>query len=357
MCSYVCILLHILLQVLLTLGEALESGDYEINWTRCADLPAPMYGASVAVSDQNVYVTAGVAPNYDIYQKVFCYNIASDRWSQLPSPDHALGILCMVDGNLNLFGGNNSNLTATNKVSTFISSSNKWIDYYPTMSKNRIKPGVVVYLEHVIVMGGARDITTYNNDIEILNWQQSPLEWKVVDVTLPVPMWTISLTVSGDKLLIVGYTQAKGRSTSVYQFPIKSLLEQPLYSNQLQKYTWVKLASAPHQDAALVRCSNPPVIVGGSCRGRPTSDVNVYSSLENRWKKCASLSGPRINVAVANIYDDTIIVFGGYTSGGSVEAAMESSLTTVQMGKVEESEQKNGYLKILPRSRPRDVTV
>lgn len=347
-----------LLQVLLTLGETLESGDYEINWTRCADLPAPMYGASVAVSDQNVYVAAGVAPNYDIYQKVYCYNIVGDRWSLLPSPEHALGILCMVDGNLNLFGGNNSNYTATNRVSTYISNTNKWIEYFPRMIKNRIKPGVAVYLEHVIVVGGARDITTLNNDIEILNWQQSPLEWKLVDITLPVPMWTISLTISSDKLLIVGYTQAKGRSTSVYQFPVKLLLEQPLYLNhgQLQKHTWNKLSSAPNQDAALVRCSNPPVIVGGSCRGHPTSDVSVYDISENQWKKCGSLSSPRINVAVANIYDDTIIVFGGYTRGGSVEAAMESSLTTVEMGRVEESEQKNGYLKILPRSRSRDVT-
>lgn len=307
-----------------------------------------MYGASVAVSEQNVYVTAGCAPSHDICWKVFCYDTVSDRWSYLPSPDHAFGILCMVDGKLNLFGGNNSDNTATNKVSTFNSRFNKWVSHFPAMLKKRNKPGVAVYLEHVIVAGGARNINTFNDDIEILNWQQLPLQWQQVDVTLPVPMWMISFTISSDNMLIVGYTQAKGRSTSVYQLPIKSILEQPVYSNQMKNHTWKRLCPAPNHDTALVPCSNPPVIVGGNFRGQATADIIVYSISENRWKNCASLSGPRINVAVASIYDDTIIVFGGYTSGRNVEAAMESSLTTVEMGKVEENEDADDYLKLIP---------
>lgn len=335
-----------MLQVSLTLGEALQDDRYQISWTRCANLPVPMYGASVTVGDQHVYITAGVAPEYDVYREIFCYDILSGRWSRLPSPEHSLGILCMVDGKLNLFGGNNSNYTATNKVSTFDSDANKWITHFPTMLKNRIKPGVTVYLEHIIVVGGAKNITTFHDDIEILNWQQSPFEWQIVDITLPVPMWTISFTVSSDKLLIVGYTQAKGRSTSAYQLPVKLLLEPRLYLNQVQDSTWVKLNSAPHHDTALVPWSNPPVIIGGSSRGHPTLDISVYSASENCWQKCASLPSPRINVAVASIYNDTIMVFGGYTSGTNVEAAMVSSLTTVEMGRIEEAEY-DGYLNIV----------
>ena len=311
-------------------------------------MPAPMYGASVAVSEQNVYVTAGCAPNYEICQKVFCYDIVSDRWSYLPSPDHAFGVLCMIDGKLNSFGGNNPDNTATNKVSTFHSVRNRWVKHFPAMLKKRNKPGVAVYLEHIIVAGGARNINTFSDDIEILNWQQSPMEWLQGGGGVPVPMWMISLTISGDKLMIVGYTQAKGRSTSVYQLPVKTMLEPPLYSNQMHNHTWKKLCSTPNHDAALVPCSNPPVIVGGNFHGQATSDITVYSVSENRWKNCASLSGPRISVAVASIYDDTIIVFGGYTSGRNVEAAMESSLTTVEMGKIEENEDDDDYLKLIP---------
>ena len=292
-----------------------------------------MYGASVAVSDQYVYVTAGVAPDYHIYQRVFRYDITNDCWSRLPSPEQSLGILFMVDGKLNILGGNNSDNNATNRVFTLDPDTNKWISHYPDMLKSRILPGVAVYLQHVIVAGGAEDKTSFHDDIEILNSQQSPLQWKRVDITLPVPMWTISLTISSDKLLIVGYYQAKGRSTSVYQLPVKSLFKQPqLHTDQLK---WVKLCSAPHHGAALVPRSNPAVIVGGNFRGCATANISVYNGTENRWTNCSSLSSPRINVAVASIYNDAIIVFGGHTSGANVEAAMESSLTTVEIGKVE----------------------
>ena len=280
-----------------------------------------------------MYVTAGVAPDYDTYQKVFCYDIANDCWSQLPSPEQSLGILFMVDGKLNILGGNNSDNNATNRVFTFDPDTNKWISHYPDMLQSRILPGVAVYLQHVIVAGGAEDKTSFHDDIEILNSQLSPLQWRRVDITLPVPMWTISLTLSGDKLLIVGYYQAKGRSTSVYQLPVRSLLkQQPLHTDQLK---WVKLCSAPHHGAALVPRSNPAVIIGGNFCGCATANISVYNGSENCWTNCASLSSPRINVAVASIYNDTIIVIGGHTSGANVEAAMDSSMTMVEIGKVE----------------------
>ena len=55
-----------------TFGEALQSGKYQIIWTKCADLPAPMYAASVAVDGLNIYVAAGCAPDDLTYQQIFC---------------------------------------------------------------------------------------------------------------------------------------------------------------------------------------------------------------------------------------------------------------------------------------------
>ena len=318
------------------LGEGLCSGNYEINWSRCADLPAPMYGASAAVDGQKIYVAAGCAPDINTYQQIFCYNITSDKWSRLPAPGHTLAILCIVDGKLNAFGGHDEvNKMATNKVSTLTSGTNKWIGYFPNMLNVRSKPGVVVYLEHIIVAGGARDRTNFNDDIEILNWQQPPLQWLRVEISLPVPMWAISLTVSSDKLFIVGYNQIKGRSTSVYQLPVKSLVEQPLYANELRSDdTWIKLCSAPYHDTALVPSSDPPVIVGGNSRGLPTSDISVYSPSGNCWRNCTSLSSSRANVAVETISDDTFIVIGGNTRGPTIEAAMGSTMTLVEIGQL-----------------------
>ena len=319
----------------LGLGEALQSGNYEISWTRCTDLPDPMYGASVAGDNQNIYVAAGCAPNVDTYDKIFWYKIKNGRWSQLPSPGHNLGILCMVDGKLNVFGGHNAvDKTATNLVSTLLPDTNSWIRHYPSMVNVRTKPGVAVYMEYIIAAGGARDKINFNNDIEILNWQQPHLAWERVDVLLPVPMWAMSLTISSDNVYIVGYTQAKGRSASVYQLPVTAILEQGVYSNESPTEYWVKLRSAPHHDTGLVPGSDPPVIVGGNSHGLATNDICVYSPSEKCWKTCALLTSPRINVAVASVYGDSVIVVGGNTKGKTVELAMESALTMVELGKL-----------------------
>ena len=47
-----------------------------------------------------------------------------------------------------------------------------------------------------------------------------------------------------------------------------------------------------------------------------------------------SLTSPRANVAIATISNTTIMAIGGYSKGGSIEAAAESSLTTVEFGKM-----------------------
>ena len=316
-------------------AEGLQSGNYNINWTRCADLPSPMYGASVAGDDEVIYVVAGCAPDVNTYDYIFQYKIKSGRWSRMPGPGHNLGILLMIEGRLNVFGGHNAiDKTASNKISTLTADKKTWIACYPNMTNVRTKPGVVLYKDHIIVAGGARDKNTFNNDIEILNWQQPHLSWKRVDITLPVPMWAMFLTVSGDKLLIVGYSQAKGRSASVYQISAMAILEQPFYSNETPTETWVKLCSAPHHDTTLIPYSDPPVVIGGNSHGLPTMEISFYSALESCWKICGLLSSARINVAVANVCSDSIIVVGGNTKGGTIEAAMCSTLTTVELGQL-----------------------
>ena len=51
-------------------------------------------------------------------------------------------------------------------------------------------------------------------------------------------------------------------------------------------------------------------------------------------KKVDSLTTARMDVEVSLINNNTIIIVGGHTRGGSVEAAMASSLTTVEIGNI-----------------------
>ena len=147
---------------------------------------------------------------------------------------------------------------------------------------------------------------------------------------------TIIIIISGDYIIIVGYSSDLTYST-VYQTTtqeIISSLDQPLSTGAVTRQ-WQKLSSPTHWDTATVPYSNPPVIIGGNdVEDITTSDVSLYDSSKNLWRKVDSLTTARKNIGVALLNSDTIIVVGGNSGGVGIEACMASSLTTVEIGNI-----------------------
>ena len=298
-----------------------------------------MYSAYVAVSNGTIYCT-GTTRNEDNQHDVYCFDTRSNQWKQLPRPGHRLGVLHMVDDKLTIFGGRDSTTGKFhNKVTTYNSKTNSWYSCYPDMLHNRYKPGVITSDDHVIVMGGKNGPDTDLDSIEVMNYRQS-LHWKEVSLHLPVPMYAINPTISGDYITIVGYSDNEGRDKGYYQIStqeIISLLYQPLSTGAVTTQ-WQELSAATYWHTTTVPYSNPPVIIGGKSHSNqgavPTSVVSLYDSSKNLWKKVDSLTTARIATGVSLINNSTIIIIGVNTRGGSVEAAMESSLTTVEIGNI-----------------------
>ena len=291
-----------------------------------------MYDAYVAVSNGTIYCT-GTTPNKDNWHDVYYYDTRSNQWKQLPRPGHCLGVLHMVDNKLTIFGGRDS-ITCKhhNKVTTYNSKTNSWYSCYPDMLHNRSKPGVITSDNHLIVMGGASSPDTILDSIEVMNYHKQ-LQWKEVSVHLPVPMFAIKPTISGDSITIVGYEQGRTRYTRHYQISteeIISSLNQPL-STGAATGQWKKLSPAAHYNTTTVPYSNPPVIIGGSV---PTSDVSLYNSSKKSWRKVDLLTSARGYVGVALLNNNSIIVIGGSSGGVGIEANMASSLTTVEIGNI-----------------------
>ena len=192
----------------------------------------------------------------------------------------------MVDDKLTIFGGRDSTTDQFhNKVTTYNSKTNSWYSCYPDMLHNRSKPGVITSDDHVIVMGGGNSPDTYLDSIEVMNYRQQ-LKWKEVSVYLPVPMWGIKPTISGDYIIIVGYSSDL-RYPTVYQTTtqdIISLLDHPLSTGAVTTQ-WQELSAATYYFTATVPYSNPPVIIGGKSHGNqggaPISDVSLYDSSKN----------------------------------------------------------------------------
>ena len=233
----------------------------------------------------------------------------------------------MVDNTLSIFGGDDPvTHEVHNKVSTYNSNTNSWTSYYPNMIQKRFKPGVVTHGEHVIVMGGEYENNKFHDNIEVMNWRQrSP--WREVLTKLPVPMWAIKPTIAGEHLLIVGYNHAGGRSKGSHQLPVTTITS----SDQVASH-WEQISPAPYYNTVTVPYSNPPLIIGGDVKGVPTSDISLYDTSKKSWIKVDSLTTARKNVGVAD--SNTLIIVGGNTKGGSIEAAMASSLPIVEIGHI-----------------------
>ena len=310
---------------------ALQSDCYQLTWENCTDLPSPMFDASAVHHNGNVYVMAGVAPQDDTHDYVFSYNININEWSRLPPPGHYCGILQILNDKLTVIGGcDNTIKDLTNKISTF--NNNCWSNYFPNMMVPRSKPGVLIYEDHVIVLGGGLG---GSDDIEVLNLAQ-PLQWIKSNMKLPEPMWGISLTTSHDQLYIVGYNVSDGmRSSKAYQIPVDSIISSTDHSpTSGQSVEWATLPSAPHYCTALLPHSYPLVIIGGDVQGVPTSDVAILDITKNKWDRLASLHTARSCVAVVPISHDSILVIGGTKGGRSVEANKASCVSTVEKGTV-----------------------
>ena len=296
-----------------------------------------MYDAYVAVSNGTIYCT-GTTPNVDNRHDVYCYDTRSNQWKQLPRPGHCLGVIHMVDNKVTIFGGADSTTDKIhNKVTTYNSKTNSWYSHYPDMLHNRGKPGVITSDDHVIVMGGKNSSNTDLDSIEVMNYHQQ-LQWKEVSVHLPVSMWNIKPTISGDYITIVGYSQGGSGYSTHYQLPVEEIissLDKPLSTGAVTGQ-WKKRSSATHWNTTTVPYSSPPVIIGGSSRDGtvPTSDVSLYDSSKNSWRKVDSFTSARDSVGVALLNNNSIIVIGGCSGGVDIEASKASSLTTVEIGNI-----------------------
>ena len=143
-------------------------------------------------------------------------------------------------------------------------------------------------------------------------------------------MWSIKPTMAGKHLLMGGFCDDGGCDKRSHQLTVATIIS----SDQVTSH-WEEMSSAFHYDTATVPYSNPPLIIGGcDINDVPTSDINLYDTAKKSWKQIDSLTAARSYVGVATINSDTLIIVGGNTKGGSVEAAMATSLPIVVIGHI-----------------------
>ena len=304
-------------------------------------MPCKLYSASIAASIDysKIYVTAGSSPE-NIYNNVYCYSTQTDDWTLLPHPGHYFGVLHIIDDQLNIFGGGiRKDRKYDNKVTTYSSDANSWYSCYPNMLYKRFKPGIITHHNFVIVMGGINSPDNIHDSIEVMDFRYQR-QWKEVPTRLPVPMYAIKPTLSGDNITVVGYAQVGGRSNGFYQIPVEQIIcsLDNLLTSDSECSQWKELSSAKHWNTATVPYSNPPITVGGKVHenegANATSDISLYDPSKDLWRKVDSLTSVRDCVAVATLDSNSIIVIGGTCGGSGIEEHKASSLAIVQIGEI-----------------------
>ena len=284
-----------------------------------------------------MYVTAGSAPDDNTKNNVFCYNTNTDHWTVLPQSGHRCGVLHMLDDRLTIFGGIDPvTRECLNKVTTYNNDTNSWYSHYPDMLNKTFKPGITTYNDNVIVMGGMSSPDNIHVSIELMDYHNE-MKWKNISLELPIPMWCINPTISGNNITIVGFSDDGGRGKEHYQIAIEEMMssfnQSP--STSATSNQWKMKLPAPHYNTATVPYTYPPVIIGGSdVKGVRISDVSLYDSSKNIWSKVDSLTSARNNVGVALLNNSSIIVIGGCSDGLGVKGCKAHSLTTVEIGDI-----------------------
>jgi len=316
------------------LGLSLSSDKHNIKWTKCADLPVPVRVAYSTIIDDVMYIGGGVCPHGNDQLHIFMYQLKENKWSRLPTPlPHYGGVVVNINNNLTVIGGKDHNNRPTNKVLTL--QDDQWTSLYGHMNSARHRPAVLPHHHYtIIVAGGRSDHKVVVDSIEVFDGHQ----WTISKTCLPEPMSRISATTSNNSLIIAGYSDADGqRSSGVYITTIDDIIDHSTTSSSTDDNKWTPLARTPYWNTTIVPYTTPPVIVGGSKQGNTTDDIMAYDDSTNSWRTVSSSPIKCCHTTILSL-PHTIIMAGGYTDGRTTETANATSLTSVMVGELVETD-------------------
>ena len=311
------------------LGFAISSKNYTIKWTKCADLPVPMWSAHVSMIDNVIFVGGGMCANPADNCYIFMYHLQENKWTRLPTPSpHWYGVLVNINNKLTVIGGLSANNIQSNKVLSL--QDDQWTSLYGDMNSARLSPAVLSHHNYTIVAGGQSDYNVVVDSIEVFDGQQ----WTISEKFLPVPMCDVIATTSNNSLIIAGYEGANGkRYNRVYITAIDDIIDHSTTGSSTDDNKWTTLAPTPYWNTTIVPHTTPAVIVGGDYQGNTTDDIMAYDDSTNSWRTVSSLPIKCCWTTVLSL-PHTIIMAGGCTNNRTKEITKTASLTTVMVGEL-----------------------
>ena len=312
-------------------GGGVVKGPLKLEWRDGPPAPSPIFGYSVAVSGDMVYLHDG---NYGS-RKVLMFNSRRGQWAVLPECNKQFFSIAVVNGLLTAIGG----LVSFRATNTLLSlsldtpdiSREKWIEKLPPMTYCHNTPAVITIDTSLIVAGGSGP-DKEKAPVEVMDTQT--LQWSTV-ASLPHPLMQATATICGERLYLGGGFRTSGTTKSVLMCEVKDLLQSKPQSRATRAghsescQVWKEVAPLPVTHSSLVTFQDHLLAVGGSGDAGDTSEVRQYDAATNSWSVISQMRVKRCRSLAVVLPNNTssLMVCGGVTPATSVEIATLHSHT------------------------------
>ena len=283
------------------------------KWTRGPDMPFGMtnYIQSVTIQD-TVYVGGGFAGFKHLNNNnciVMAYNTRSYKWHQLPPYTADSFAMVVINNQLVMVGGEDSNSHPTNLLGMWDTGSSQWTRPYASMPTARDDPSAVVYKQWLIVAGGETGDHSLST-VEVLDVASN--QWYSAPST-PTPWTNMKSTILGDMWYLMG--GYGGDNDIVYSVSLPDLISRTLSSSSGSTHhdMWKKISGLGHYNSTPLCMGGALLAVGGK-RGKDRASVSTiqrYVPETEEWVKVGKLPSPLYNCTCTFTLDQKILLFGG----------------------------------------------
>ena len=286
-----------------------------LHWTMGADIPSSMKNAQGVYYNSQLYVGGGFTGRTKADPIVFVYAPGVDMWKLLPSSSLKWFGMAILQGQLLLVGGKETNSTKsefTNKVIAWNSDDQLWTSPFPPMQMARASPVAFGHKLWLVVSGGKRGSLDYS--IEILN--SDTKQWSLLS-PLPVKCFPHTSAICVNTWYLLRESDGTVFKTDVRKLINGSITRQCNGSTEGSQEdgietSWTQLSKPPVKPIRISILHGCVVVLSHSVNGDGHVAMHAYFPETRSWSHVGNLPGTCANAScIPTTANGPLFIVGG----------------------------------------------
>ena len=250
-------------------------------------------------------------------KQIFAFNLATEKWVQLPDCTVKDTTLSVINGRLTAIGGADDQSGPQNNlyVLTGRGENRKWVDgLLPPMPTKRFCVVAILTGNALIVIGGRTRVTVALREVEVLNTKTN--KW-AKPTYLPYALTYASAALCNGHIYV-------NENSPVFTCSLTDLIDTcrpKIFEGQTSRRPrpiWTEIAHQIYYYSVFVNDNGKLLAIGGvdsrtSLNLSPTTNISKYDPQSNSWQTVGQLDKPRAR-CFAVVFPSKIMVVGGCTA-------------------------------------------